>query len=145
MRYDAGFPNGDSWTPSCDASGRLVVFPTTATNFVFDDTNDLPDVFLWNTAANPNSSAALQILSEGRLGSVAKGVAEYGIITEDAHYAFFVGRANNYVAQPAVTCTQSLIYKVDLTLRGSGSSNDTVKLISTNSSGGVASEATSVC
>eukprot|EP01122_Echinamoeba_exundans_P016653 TRINITY_DN8504_c0_g1_i1.p1 TRINITY_DN8504_c0_g1~~TRINITY_DN8504_c0_g1_i1.p1 ORF type:complete len:1259 (-),score=214.43 TRINITY_DN8504_c0_g1_i1:61-3837(-) len=139
------FPNGDSWTPSSDASGRLVVFPTSATNLVFDDTNDLMDVFLWDTAANPNSSASLQILSEGRLGSVAKGVAEYGIVTENGRYAYFVGRATNYVAQPAVTCTQSLIYKVDLALRAAGSSNDTVKLISTNSSGAIASEATYIC
>lgn len=122
-----------------------MVFPTTTSNFVFDDINDQNDVYIWNTLANPNSSAALQPLSVGRLGSVAKGIAEYGFVTEDARYAFFVGRATNYVISPTVTCTESLIYKVDLLLRSaSAGANDSTQLLSITPSGAIATQPTCV-
>lgn len=111
---DTGFPNGESRRAVSDASGRFVVFQTTATNLIFDDTNDFEDIFLWDTAANPNSSAAVQLLSRGRLGSAARGPAEYAMLADDASRAYFVGMATNYVSDPPITCSLSLIYQVDL-------------------------------
>lgn len=138
------FPNGESRRAVSDASGRFVVFQTTATNLIFDDTNDFEDIFLWDTRATANSSAALQLLTRGRLGTASRGLAEYGILSDDASHAFFVGMATNYVADPVITCAMSLIYQVDL-LASNASNSLVTRLISIAPNGTLPSKPTYLC
>ncbi|MFB8791962.1 MAG: hypothetical protein U7123_24725 [Potamolinea sp.] len=44
--------NGDSYTPSISASGRYVAFQSYASNLVVGDTNNSPDIFVYDTLTN---------------------------------------------------------------------------------------------
>ncbi|MBM4780069.1 MAG: hypothetical protein GQE15_20390 [Archangiaceae bacterium] len=82
---DGGAGNGNSVDPNVDDSGKLVVFTSTATNLVPNDTNGQPDVFLRNLITNTttrlSTGPAGQQLAEGGFG---------GTISADGRFAAFI-------------------------------------------------------
>ena len=82
---DGGAGNGPSNDPTVDNSGQLVVFTSTASNLVADDTNGVADVFLRNLATGRttriSTGPAGQQLAQGGYG---------GTISGDGRFAAFV-------------------------------------------------------
>jgi hypothetical protein len=82
---DGGAGNSNSNDAHVDDSGRFVVFTSTATNLVPNDTNGQPDVFLRNLITNTttrlSTGPAGQQLAEGGFG---------GTVSGDGRFASFV-------------------------------------------------------
>jgi Tol biopolymer transport system component/UPF0716 family protein affecting phage T7 exclusion len=93
LASDGTQANGDSYTPSISASGRYVAFQSYASNLVVGDTNNSPDIFVYDTLTN--SIRRVSVASDGTQGNDSS----YGpSISADGRYVAFYSYASNLVA-----------------------------------------------
>ncbi len=101
---NAAIGNGNSSTPDISADGKRIAFLSSATNLVADDTNNQPDIFVWD--ANTN---ALILMSRSPDNTISNnGVGNSGsifasnpipVISGDGSVAAFVSQSSNLVAK----------------------------------------------
>lgn len=80
----------DSFYPSVSGDGRYVVFASSASNLVPDDTNNRPDIFL-----HDRDSAQTSRVSIATDGTEANDSSFYPHISDDGSAILFVTRASN--------------------------------------------------
>jgi Tol biopolymer transport system component len=89
--------NGGSIFPGLSADGRVVVFPSTATDLVAGDSNGpAVDVFAFDRGAA--AGVAPVTLSQGVGGVPADGASEAPRVSADGRYVVFASGATNLVA-----------------------------------------------
>ena len=84
--------NGRSGTAAMSASGRYIVFESTASNLVGGDTNHASDVFL-----HDQGSGVTTRVSVGIGGRQANGESSFPTISADGRYVAFQSMASNLV------------------------------------------------
>jgi hypothetical protein len=84
--------NGSSYYPFVSANGRFVVFWSTSTDLVANDTNDMFDVFVRDLQNGTTSIASLAFN-----GAPANGHSISGPMTPDGRYVLFSSKADNLV------------------------------------------------
>ncbi|MFN8052775.1 MAG: S8 family serine peptidase [Acidimicrobiales bacterium] len=86
-----GAPDGPSGRPSISWSGDAVAFTSAASNLVVGDTNDAPDVFLWDLPTNT--------VTRVQSGSTQPDAASGGsTVADHGAYVAFTSVASNLVA-----------------------------------------------
>lgn len=85
--------NAASAAPRPDQAARVVVFQSTATNLVPNDTNGQQDVF-----AHDRVTGVTTRVSVSTSGGQANGVSDHPAISADGRYVAFRSNANNLVA-----------------------------------------------
>lgn len=88
-----GVGNGDSFGIGISTNGRYVVFESSATNLVANDTNGVADVFVRDLASNTTA-----LVSVNMDGGCADGISRSSTMTPDGRYVAFVSAANNLVS-----------------------------------------------
>jgi Zn-dependent metalloprotease len=99
--YNGTTTFGSSYAPSVSYDGRYVVFSSSATNLVSNDTNfceyswtqNCADVFLWDR--NTNIVTRISVSSEGEQ---ANGASDYPKISPNGRYVAFLSVASNLIA-----------------------------------------------
>jgi Tol biopolymer transport system component len=87
--------NKDSSGPALSADGRFVSFISAASNLVADDTNQVPDMFVWDRV-----TGVTERVSIAWDGAEANGDSRYrGAISRDGRYVAFKSNATNMVQQ----------------------------------------------
>jgi len=86
--------DGDSLPMGISANGDQVLFESSASNLVPDDTNNATDVFLRNVT---NETTLLVSVSTN--GGVANGACRGSMLTPDGRFVTFVSAANNLVPE----------------------------------------------
>jgi Tol biopolymer transport system component len=90
--------NGDSADPVMSPDGRYVVFTSTASDLVPNDTNQVADIFMYNL-----QSGTITRLSVDSNGNQANGASDLGFaksaISGDGRYVVFQSNASNLVPQ----------------------------------------------
>lgn len=81
-----------SYNPSISADGRLVTFPSSASNLVMSDTNNTVDVFVKNV-----ETGEIVRVSEDLVGRQADGDSNRSSISADGRFVAFSSRASNLV------------------------------------------------
>ncbi len=109
-------PNGDSQFASSSSDGRYIVFSSEATNLVANDTNNVEDVFLYDSVTR-----TIIRVSEGGQGQ-GNGFSSSAAISADGRYVAFSSVASNLVSGDTNSRTDVFLY--DNVLK-------TLKLIST--------------
>ncbi|MCA9959773.1 MAG: PD40 domain-containing protein [Anaerolineales bacterium] len=95
--------NGPSTDPVISANGRFVVYTSSATNLVPNDTNDAADVFLYDRDADENGiydepgGIAVTLISIGADGSAANNISYAPAISPDGSQVAFESLANNLI------------------------------------------------
>jgi Tol biopolymer transport system component len=115
--------NGDSWNPAISADGLTVVFESSSTNLVANDTNGVSDIFLWSAL----SQNGVQRVSVGSGGVEANAASVKPTISGSGNVIAFESGASNLTAGVAGTSTVNVIRR-DL-------ASGTNTLISKNASG----------
>ncbi|MCA2976771.1 MAG: hypothetical protein INH37_00660, partial [Myxococcaceae bacterium] len=82
---DGGAGNGPSFSAVVDNSGQFVVFTSSASNLVLDDTNNVDDVFLRNVATGQTTR-----ISTGPAGEQLAGGGFGGTISGDGRFVAFL-------------------------------------------------------
>ena len=85
--------NGASGKPSISANGRIVAFPSTATNLVPGDTNRVQDIFVRDTR-----SGKTRRVSVGLRGAQPNGPSLSPVVSADGRMVAFSSEAANLVA-----------------------------------------------
>lgn len=102
--------NGDSLNPSISADGRWVVFESTASNLVVNDTNNAADIFLFDTQANQ-----ITRISVDAGGAQGNGTSIHPMIAANGGVVVFESEASNLVSGD--TNNSSDIFLYDITTR----------------------------
>jgi Tol biopolymer transport system component len=102
--------NGDSLNPSISADGRWVVFESTASNLVANDTNKASDIFLFDSKTNQ-----LTRISVNDGGAQGNGNSIHPMIAANGGVVVFESEATNLVSGD--TNNSSDIFLYDLTTR----------------------------
>lgn len=102
--------NGRSGTAAMSASGRYIVFESTASNLVGGDTNHVSDVFL-----HDQGSGVTTRVSVGNGGRQGNGESSFPAISADGRYVAFQSMASNLV--PGDTNGLSDVFIRDLASR----------------------------
>ncbi len=84
VRSTAAAPNGGSSNPSLSEDGVWLAFDSEAKNLVSGDTNNVHDIFLYNTRTK-----ALNRISVPAAGGQANNVSVQPVITADGRYVVF--------------------------------------------------------
>ena len=84
--------NSYSYFPSISNDGRYVAFVSNASNLVSDDTNDVPDVFVYDQQMG--GTTRVSVASNGMQGN---GYANSPFISNDGRYVAFYSDASNLV------------------------------------------------
>jgi len=85
--------NSDSWDPSISADGRWVTYGSWASNLVASDSNEQPDVFVWDRV-----SGATQRVSVASDGTQAYSGSYDPAISADGRWVTYLSYASNLVA-----------------------------------------------
>lgn len=88
-----GGGNADSLPVDVSTNGRFVLFESSASNLVANDTNGVPDVFVRDLLL-----ARTLLVSVSTGGGVANGACRGSAMTPDGRYVAFISGANNLVA-----------------------------------------------
>ena len=84
--------NTSSWSPLLSADGQIIAFVSDAENLVFNDTNDLRDVFVHDIQTGETRRVSISINGEeGNAGSYTPN------ISADGRYVAFRSAASNLV------------------------------------------------
>ena len=89
---------GSSFTPSISANGRFIVFVSTATNLVSNDTNGAADVFLRDLQAGTN--ILVSVNSSGVC--LGTGDASAPVISQDGRYVAFLCQTSTAADYPGM-------------------------------------------
>jgi len=93
-RIGGGRANGPSTSPQITADGRFVLFQSTASNLVENDTNDASDIFLGDRLLGK-----VLLLSINRTGSGSgNGPSSKAILSADGRTVVFQSLANDLIA-----------------------------------------------
>ena len=84
--------NGDSLPASLSTDGRYVLFESSASDLVADDTNGVSDVFVRDLIGG--TTIPVSVSTNGDLGN---GASRSAVMTPDGRYVAFVSAANNLV------------------------------------------------
>jgi Tol biopolymer transport system component len=87
--------NGDSRFPEISRAGTYVVFDSSASNLVSNDTNNALDVFRYNTA-----TGGFRLASVSTGGAQADAASYGGWVSGSGRYVVFTSQASNLVAPP---------------------------------------------
>lgn len=98
--------DSDSYNPSISADGRRVVFTSSASNLVPNDTNGADDMFLW-------SGGRLRLLSRSQTGGTGDLGSFSGSISHNGRWVAFTSLATDLLPTPVSTVSQRL-YRLDL-------------------------------
>lgn len=93
---DGSQGNDESTEPSISADGRYVAFWSRASNLVSDDTNDVPDVFVYDRQSEQIRRVSVD--SDGAQGNDASSSSSRSYISSDGRYIAFVSGASNLVS-----------------------------------------------
>ena len=85
--------NGESYSPAMSADGRWVTYTSQASNLVAGDTNERPDVFVWDRV-----SGATERVSVASDGTQANGESYSPSISADGRWVAYESYASNLVA-----------------------------------------------
>jgi Tol biopolymer transport system component len=100
--------NGFSSFPKISADGRYVVFQSSASNLVADDTNGLSDVFVFN-----RTDQIMVLVSIAAAGGPSNGASITPSISDDGNVIAYASRATNLVGGPATTGAFEQIFVTD--------------------------------
>ena len=84
--------NGDSLPAGLSTDGRYVLFESSASDLVADDTNGVSDVFVRDMVTG--TTMPVSVSTDGDLGN---GASRSAVMTPDGRYVAFVSAANNLV------------------------------------------------
>lgn len=84
--------NGASFVEDVTPDGRYVVFSSFASNLVADDTNSVPDIFVYDTLAE-----TIALVSLNGEGDQANGESSEASISDDGRFVCFTSEATNLV------------------------------------------------
>jgi hypothetical protein len=89
--------NGSSWAARISADGRFVVFSSSASNLVANDTNGATDVFVHDRTTG--ATERVSVGSSGDEGNGPSGVVmpDYSAISDDGRFVAFESLASNLV------------------------------------------------
>jgi Tol biopolymer transport system component len=87
--------NGDSRFPELSRDGKYVVFDSSASNLVSNDTNNAVDVFRYNT-----HTGAFRLASVATGGAQADAASFEGWVSGSGRYVVFTSKASNLVTPP---------------------------------------------
>jgi hypothetical protein len=85
--------NGASYVEDVTPDGRYVVFSSFASNLVANDTNNMPDVFVYDTLAE-----SIELASQNSSGILADGESSEASISDDGRFVCFTSEATNLVS-----------------------------------------------
>jgi Tol biopolymer transport system component len=108
-----GTGNGDSAFPSVSGNGRLIVFQSTASDLVSNDTNGVSDIFLRDLTAGTTKLVSVDHASQ----LAASGASFNPTITPNGQFIVFESLATNLVSGVLDANDQSDVFVHDL-LRG---------------------------
>jgi len=94
--------------PDISATGRFVVFASTATNLAPNDTGKYPDIFIRDRVAGTT-----RLISKGVAGAEADGASSWPVVSDDGRYVAFRSDATNLV--PGDGTRMPGIFRADLT------------------------------
>ena len=118
--YDGADVDGSSFTPRISASGRYVVYESSATNLVPGDTNNDADIFVYDRDTDGDGifdepgatlTSRVSVASDGSQGS--GGSARQGniaAISADGRYVVFHSHFNNLVASDTNNSTDVFVH-----------------------------------
>jgi Tol biopolymer transport system component len=84
--------NNRSWSPSLSQDGRRIVFVSWASNLVKDDTNNQPDIFVYDRLTRETF-----LVSVGSNGALGNGWSDAPDISADGQLVVFSSEATNLV------------------------------------------------
>jgi uncharacterized repeat protein (TIGR01451 family) len=84
--------NGSSGQPQVSLDGRYIIFRSWASNLVPNDTNGVPDVFLYDIAGD-----SLTLVSRSHDGSQANGLSRDPSICADGSFLTYTSEATNII------------------------------------------------
>jgi len=106
--------NGDSVEPGISADGRWVVFVSWASNLVVGDTNEKPDVFVYDRQTG--TMERVSVASDGTQGNGESGVilhqegwSDGPSISADGRWVAFTSNASNLVPGDTNECDDPII------------------------------------
>jgi Tol biopolymer transport system component len=85
-------PNGSTYSPALSADGRYVAFVSTATNLTPDDTNERPDIYVFDL-----NSESIELLSRTPSGKAGNGASSRPAISEAGRFVAFDSTASDLV------------------------------------------------
>lgn len=85
--------NGFHSKPALSGNGRCVVFESTASNLVAGDTNDVADIFVFDSATRTTTRESV-----GGGGAQANGASSQPVISDDCRFVVFESAATNLAA-----------------------------------------------
>jgi Tol biopolymer transport system component len=100
--------NGDSKDPVMSPDGRSVVFTSTASNLVLNDTNGVADIFKYDLQSG--TTTRISVDSSGNQANGASGIG-FGkaAVSGDGRYVVFASAANNLVPQDTNNATDVFV------------------------------------
>lgn len=87
---DGSNANGNSTKPAVSADGNFIAFMSTASNLVENDTNGVPDIFVYDRTSN-----RVERVSINSSGVQANEMSDTPAISGDGRYVAFVSKATN--------------------------------------------------
>jgi Tol biopolymer transport system component len=97
--------NSNSSSPSMSADGRYVAFMSYASNLVSNDTNNLPDIFVYDTVAN--TTRRVSVASDG---TQANSYSYSHSISANGRYVAFECEASNLVSDDTNNLFDIFVY-----------------------------------
>jgi Ca2+-binding RTX toxin-like protein len=97
--------NGSSYSLSISADGRYVAFSSYASNLVSGDTNNVEDIFVYDTVAN--TTRRVSVDDNGTQGNSS---SVYPTISADGRYVAFFSEASNLVSGDTNGTTDAFVY-----------------------------------
>jgi hypothetical protein len=125
LRQNGAQLSAPSTRPSMSGDGKKIVFNTTASNIIANDTNGQPDCYMYNTATGP---AGIQRISLGDQGQQANGFNFRCDISESAAAVVWVSDATNLISTPGLGTPKRAVYVRNLL-------NNTTELVSKTPTG----------
>jgi Tol biopolymer transport system component len=93
-------PNGSSGSPSISADGRYVVYFSTATNLVSNDTNGFTDLFRYDRVTNTTERVNVGPSGVQANASINTTNLRHKTISGDGRYVVFASNATNLTVPP---------------------------------------------
>ncbi len=92
-RWGSAGGNADSLPLDVSTNGQFVLFESSASDLVADDTNNVNDIFVRDVV-----TGTTLLVSVGTNGTAANGVSRSAVMTPDGRYVAFASEAGNLVA-----------------------------------------------
>jgi Tol biopolymer transport system component len=102
--------NENSWYPSISSDGQYIVYESAANNLINNDTNGIPDIFLYNTQTKTTKR-----IDTSNNGTQANGLSEDPVISGNGEYVAYYSEALNLVPNTVSlkTCGGNIVGSYD--------------------------------